>query len=84
MYDKEGQFDYGHPKDLTNIKEWIGKKNGVKLCYVGQMKEGTSKRDGIGITVYLDGVISEGYWKNDKLNGQGRRTKDSIILTMLK
>ena len=73
VYNKLGQYAYGRPKDISNIKEWIGKKYGFNVCYVGQMKEDSNEREGIGITVYLDGVISEGNWKNDKLNGQGRR-----------
>ena len=38
------------------------------------MKEGTDdQRHGIGIKVDCVGLIEEGYWKDGKLHGRGRR-----------
>ena len=54
----------------------------VKFVHVGQVNK-KKEREGVGISVYahnhtlladnkIGARIQEGYWKNDKLNGQGR------------
>ena len=44
--------------------------NGLKYYYVGQFKDG--KKDGVGILVFEEGLIHEGYYKDDNLNGPCR------------
>ena len=61
----------------------VGKdENFVKYVHVGQLNK-KKEREGVGISVYahkqtltkdnqLGARIEEGYWKDDRLNGQGR------------
>ena len=46
--------------------------DGDKYIYIGQFRQGTKDADGIGIQVWRDGTIYEGYVKNGKRNGTGR------------
>ena len=57
--------------------------NNVKYVHVGQLNK-KKEREGVGISVYshnytlttdskVGARIEEGYWKDDKLNGKGRR-----------
>ena len=38
---------------------------------MGQLKEGTDTKEGIGIVVHSNGDIYEGWWKDDKIEGKG-------------
>ena len=74
VYSKLGQHAYSHQFDSKRplqIKRGTTKL-GNKYIYFGQLEERTNKRDGVGISVYSDGRIYEGCWKNDNLNGFGR------------
>ena len=55
-----------------NIEEKVDNHYGRNYYYVGEFNNGTDDRDGIGITVFDIGYIYEGYWKDNKANGQGR------------
>lgn len=45
-------------------------ENGAR--YEGEWNEATNMRDGRGVQTWVDGSLYEGFWKNDKANGQGR------------
>ena len=47
-------------------------KDGVKYVYIGQVKPDTEICKGVGILVYGNGYIAEGYWDNGLMNGLGR------------
>ena len=73
IYKRLGQFDYGQPNCTTDhINTCINEENWI---YIGEVKEGTDHTPhGIGIQVWsLGGMIQEGYWKDGKLHGRGRR-----------
>ena len=88
LYSEIGQFDFkGEPyRGRYREKMDISKTaTGVKYFYIGQFKEGTEEREGIGITVGNNGTtftlilfkiycIHEGYYRNDLWNGLGRVT----------
>ena len=72
-YDKLGQFDYAGEKYTEDLKKLKLKNDaGKQLIYIGQLKKGTEIADGIGIEVWNNGNIYEGYFKDDKKNGYGR------------
>ena len=80
VYKRLGQFDYGQPNCTTDhIKTCIHKdededEDGDDWIYIGEVKEGTDDtKHGIGIQVWSDGGIREGYWKDGILHGRGRR-----------
>jgi len=52
------------------MKKVVTLENGAK--YEGQWDEKTGMRDGIGVQIWPDGSVYEGYWKNDKAHGVGR------------
>ena len=39
---------------------------------MGQVMKGTKHKQGAGKAVYLEGMIYEGYWKDDLKHGKGR------------
>ena len=43
-----------------------------KSFYIGEWRVGTDVREGRGMTVWEDGSLYEGYWKNNKGNFFGR------------
>ena len=56
VYERLGQYDYQNPDYTDDITELIGKgTKGSKLVYFGQVKSGTNKKDGIGISVRVTG-----------------------------
>ena len=80
VYYKLGQFQYNH-SDFTPgpIQQSIFEDaDDDKVIYLGQLKEGTDIQEGIGIMVCINGVIYEGYWKND--NKEGKDTADADYL----
>jgi hypothetical protein len=40
--------------------------------YEGEWNEATNQRDGKGTCIFPTGSLNEGYWRNDKLNGNCR------------
>ena len=55
IYNKLGQHKY-KTKDPDNITEYIGTySTGNKYIYIGQLKVGTNKAEGLGICVYNTG-----------------------------
>ena len=54
------------------MHEISGTNNGVKYVYIGQVKPDTEICKGVGILVYGNGYIAEGYWDNGLMNGLGR------------
>ena len=55
-YKKLGQYDYGKDSDVTDIQEYVETDMfGWRSIYIGQVKEGTNIKDGIGIRVWEDG-----------------------------
>ena len=74
VYNKLGQHNY-ETKDPDNIKEYFGDSRFGTYIYVGQVKEGTDEREGVGICVSQNGCIQEGEWKDDMLHGYGRTTE---------
>ena len=79
MYKKLGQFQYQH-QDFTSgpIQQSTSEtiRDDIKATTMGQLKEGTHIQEGIGIAVYSNGDIYEGFWKDGRFNGKGM---DSII-----
>ena len=56
IYAKLGQFDYGKDESIKNLHEIIvTSKYGNKNIYIGQVKEGTEIKEGIGIQVFSHG-----------------------------
>lgn len=43
-----------------------------KTKYEGQWNEASGERDGMGMLIWPDGSVYEGYWKRNKANGKGR------------
>jgi len=43
-----------------------------KARYEGEWNIASKKREGMGILIWQDGSVYEGYWKDDKANGRGR------------
>ena len=73
IYAELGQYKYEGETNFENIQELMYEdSNGLKYYYVGQFKDG--KKDGVGILVYEEGLIHEGYYKDDNLNGPCRLT----------
>ena len=55
IYNKLGQLNY-KTKDAYNIKEYIHADPwGNKYIYIGQLKDGTNKAEGVGIRVWESG-----------------------------
>ena len=74
VYSKLGQHIYPHQLDSKRPLQ-INRgtfPSGDKYIYFGQLEEGTSKWDGVGIWVDSNGAIYEGCSKNNWLNGFGR------------
>ena len=75
MYAKLGQFQYNQPDfSPSSIQQSIytTKVGGNKAIYLGQLKEGTEIKEGVGIEIKRRGDIYEGCWKDDQRNGKGR------------
>ena len=73
IYSKLGQFQYSQA-NLTSspVQQKIyTTTDGLKAIYLGQLKEGTSIQEGIGIVIYSNGGIYEGCWKNGYREGKG-------------
>jgi hypothetical protein len=68
-----GLFDYGEPQkdSVKRVKRPMTLLEN-KTKYEGQWNEETNERDGMGVLVWPDGSVYEGYWKHDKANGRGR------------
>ena len=65
-----GQF--GHEQS-NYTADHISTCFGYDWIYIGEVTEGVYDTPfGIGIKVWKNGIISEGYWEDDKLNGRGR------------
>jgi len=43
-----------------------------EYTYLGQVLKHTKHKQGAGKAVYADGMIYEGYWKDDQKHGKGR------------
>ena len=48
------------------------KYSGHIWVYTGHVSQTTKQPEGVGIKVSSNGIIKEGCWENDKLNGFGR------------
>ena len=69
-YNKLGHFKYNSEDFSLPIEV----KHDYRYVYVGQFKPATNTLHGIGIRVDKYGQIDEGYWKDDKQDGNGRYT----------
>ena len=73
IYSKLGQFQYRKsdftPEPIQQLN--FNTSEDGKAVYLGQLKEGTDIQEGIGIQVYSNGDIAEGYWRDCELNGKG-------------
>lgn len=70
---KLGPYDYGQTTDdgvAREKKPLYLLENKTK--YEGQWNEKTQERDGMGVLIWPDGSIYEGFWKQNKANGKGR------------
>ena len=67
LYQKLGQFQYNHSDFASGPirQSRFAIDDGAEAIYVGQLIEETEIKEGIGIAVYNDGRIYEGYWKDD-------------------
>lgn len=68
-----GPYDYGTIFDDGVSRErrpMVVLENKTK--YEGFWNTKTNERDGMGVLIWPDGSIYEGYWKNNKANGKGR------------
>lgn len=68
-----GPFDYGTPEGDGVRRE----KRPITLIdnktkYEGEWNLLTNERDGMGVLVWPDGSIYEGFWRRNKANGKGR------------
>jgi hypothetical protein len=70
---KLGPFEYGVPeadgvrrekRPITMIEN--------KTKYEGEWNITTGERDGMGVLIWPDGSVYEGYWRRGKANGKGR------------
>ena len=69
-----GPFPYGFPKEVKGVIR-IAKPATIlpnKCKYDGQWNEKTGQKDGMGMLIWPDGTLYEGFWKNDRQNGFGR------------
>ena len=84
IYYKLGQFQYNHSYFTPGpIQQSIYEINDNKVIYIGQLKEGTDIKEGIGIRVASNGDIFEGCWKNGEFNGIGSLKPISAEMTSL-
>ena len=70
---KLGPYDYGTPENDGIKREkrpMILLENKTK--YEGEWNKKTNERDGMGVLIWPDGSIYEGFWSNNKANGKGR------------
>lgn len=78
IFKKLGKFDATsykppyYPFD-TEFKDHVTTYNGVK--YSGTVRISSEVREGLGVSVFIDGSMYEGWHKNDKMNGLGRMIK---------
>ena len=74
LYKMLGQFCYSneHPSEDDIHQQFGADMYGRKWLYTGETEKGTDKADGIGICVWSDGGIYEGYYKDGKKHGKGR------------
>ena len=73
IYSKLGQFkNYQQYCSDVPIQQLIFHSTAGKSIYFGQLKKAVEVQEGIGIAVYRNGDIYEGYWKDGKRNGKGR------------
>ena len=63
------------------IRKLIIEESGA--IYLGQWDFKASKREGMGIQVWIDGSMYEGYWSNNMFNGKGRLNKNSIFFNWI-
>ena len=69
-----GQFDYGQPHSISDhIQTIILEADNDGWIYIGEVKEEAHDTPhGMGIKVWDNGSIQEGYWKDGKLHGRVR------------
>ena len=77
VYDQQPEFDEdpdtdqgGEEVELINRPAKAVAEGGQ---YQGNWNKKTKQRHGYGICIWSDGSIYQGFWKNDKPNGRGRR-----------
>jgi len=72
---KLGPFEYD---DSVLLNDGVTRENRSltlldnKTRYEGQWNTKTNERDGMGVLIWPDGSIYEGFWKHNKANGKGR------------
>lgn len=70
---KLGPYDYG-----TLVDDGVSRERRPmtilenKTKYEGYWNTKTGERDGMGVLIWPDGSIYEGFWKHNKANGRGR------------
>jgi hypothetical protein len=73
---KRDEFEYLEPEVEEDFDLEVGifcfNVGTFNALYIGQVREGTTIREGKGIVISQFCLISEGNWKNDKLNGKTR------------
>ena len=71
QYSFLGQHDYSSIEDHTHETKTKKHKYG-EYIYTGQVDEQTGEPHGVGIKIWWDGTIREGYWEYGLQNGYGR------------
>jgi hypothetical protein len=70
---KLGPYEYGEPTlDGTKREKRPRVTIENKTLYEGEWNVKTNERDGMGVLIWPDGSLYEGFWKKGKANGKGR------------
>lgn len=81
QWNKYGAYSYG----VYSVSDTIvrtGKWHHLRKVYVGQI-DSMRHKNGIGIMVYSNGTIEEGFYKHGHLYGKGRKIrKNGEVFTL--